>query len=92
MSDSSPGLSNAAIIFGIALPMLALAGGVVGAYVELAKQQSASLVVNGHQDAAIGELKANRDEAFKQEVLQRLTAIETKIDAPTAEPKRKKRQ
>jgi hypothetical protein len=91
MSDGGHGISSGTISNVIAI--IVLAAGVVGAYVELAKQQSAALVVNGFQDAAIGELKANRDEAFKQEVLQRLTAIETKIDAdaPTEEKKRRKR-
>ena len=69
---------------GVVLSFAVLAGSILMAYVELAKQQSASLVVDSGQDKAIeacfGAIKEARAASIDNEILQRLTAVETKLD------------
>lgn len=63
---------------------LVVVGAAIGVYAELRAQQAASVIVNTGQDDRIDicfdAIKEAKSESVDREILQRLTAVETKID------------
>jgi hypothetical protein len=89
-----PRVSNIAAVLGVAVPMLSLGGAVLKAYSDMAVDRATRAYMDEQHTNAIielrSELKALQAQSVQMEILQRITAVETKVDGLVKSTERKR--